>query len=607
MLRPLSALALLVAPTLLAQSSSSSPLQLPTPTLRTSARIVVVDVVVSDKSGQPVTGLKQSDFALLENKSPQTLAHFEEHSANRSGKYVSPPPMPPGVFTNYVPAPPTSAVNILLLDTLNTPMQEQSYVRAQILKYLKSSSPGTRLAIFGLTDRLIMLQGFTSDPDLLRNAISKVKPKSSPLLDNPGGTGPPESIADQYAASGAPASSSFLSNIYDFEAEQKSFDIQNRTTYTLDAMNLLARYLAGIPGRKNLMWFSGAFPINIMADADAKGSPFAGEASSQNEFRATTNLLTRAQVAVYPIDALGVRTDDFMRASAGNSASLTGGHQGPRNADRRSFVESNFEAPATMNQLAGDTGGKAFFNTNGLAAAVSAAIDAGSNYYTLSYTPGSSSHPDAYRTIRVELAHPGYKLAYRQGYYAEAPLSAKAATAPPPPSAMHSASLFGAPPVTQIIFKAIIQPAPSKPQSTPVKGNATPPASHGPWLRYAVGYTILARQLDFTESQDNQRHAAVKILTLVYDSQGVLVNSVLNTVHADLNAAQYDSLLHTGLPYRQEISVPQKGACTFRLLVLDESSGRIGATEIPIAAIASLPALDGSDAPSSAAKVPGSR
>ncbi len=95
-------------------------------------KLVIVDITVWDKNGNPLNGLKQEEFAILENGNPQTISAFEEHialSANEAAKFPPLPPMPPGVFTNITPTPVNSAVNIILIDSLNTPYDDQAYLR----------------------------------------------------------------------------------------------------------------------------------------------------------------------------------------------------------------------------------------------------------------------------------------------------------------------------------------------------------------------------------------------------------------------------------------------------------------------------------------------
>jgi hypothetical protein len=146
-------------------------------TLRAGTQLVVVDVVVTDKNQKPIHGLKASDFTLTEENTPQTIKHFEEHTALTPAdatKFPALPKFPPGIFTNYTPAPVNGAVNLLLLDALNTPVRDQAYVRQQLLAYLNATPPGTRIAIFGLATQLTILQwlhqrpGNTQGGDILK-------------------------------------------------------------------------------------------------------------------------------------------------------------------------------------------------------------------------------------------------------------------------------------------------------------------------------------------------------------------------------------------------------------------------------------------------------
>ena len=110
-------------------------------TLHTSTQLVIVDVVVEDRAGHPIHGLTRQNFVLTEQRKPQTIRNFEEHSAASDKKPGPPiPPMPPGIFTDYTPVAPDSTLNILLIDALNTPMKDQMFVRQQLLDYIKHES-----------------------------------------------------------------------------------------------------------------------------------------------------------------------------------------------------------------------------------------------------------------------------------------------------------------------------------------------------------------------------------------------------------------------------------------------------------------------------------
>ncbi len=130
-----------------------------------------MDVVASDSQQNPVHQLTAADFTVLEDGKPQTVKSFEEHATGTPAPLPPPPKLDPGIFTNYSVAPANGALNILLLDKLNTPMDAQSVVRDQVLKYLKEVPPGTRIAIFSLTTNLSLLQGFTTNPEVLRALV----------------------------------------------------------------------------------------------------------------------------------------------------------------------------------------------------------------------------------------------------------------------------------------------------------------------------------------------------------------------------------------------------------------------------------------------------
>ena len=146
----------------------------PVPVYKANARAVVVDVVVTDSQDKPVAGLRREDFKLAEDGRPEPIAYFEEHKDIVAAP-VELPKMPPNVFTNVPVAPEADALNVLLLDALDTPLQDQSYVRAQVVEFLKTMTPGTPLAVFTLTTKLRLIQGFTGDPATLLASLQDRK------------------------------------------------------------------------------------------------------------------------------------------------------------------------------------------------------------------------------------------------------------------------------------------------------------------------------------------------------------------------------------------------------------------------------------------------
>jgi VWFA-related protein len=578
--------------------TAQTPTQAGTPvqTIKTQAQLVVVDVVVTDKSGKPIHGLKISNFALKESGAPQVIKNFEEHSAASladATKFADMPKLPPGIFTNYTPAPANGAVNVILLDALNTPMADQAYVRQQLLAYLKSTPPGIRVAIFGLSSRLILLQGFTSDPDVLRTVMEKGWNKASPLLnDQVGGNGVQQSLADSVEDNSDPTDTTtadLVARLRAFDARIDAEQLGIRTLTTLDAMNQIARYLAVIPGRKNLIWFSGSFPLDIMPNPDL-ADPFANVASAEGEFRDTVTMLAASQVAVYPVDARGLTNSPVFAASTNRN--YTGAKGTQRMAqDQTKFFADTAAEHSTMLQMAQATGGRAFLNTNGLSQAVATAIDDGSNFYTIAYTPTNPVRDGKFRKINLQLSPGGYTLAYRQGYYADDPdrkstrpvdSAVSAAKAPTPRDTLRAAMTRGVPPPTEIIFKAGVMPINpvAKPEYQPAAGNTPSPKTHGPYRRYSVNYLIDPVDLSYTRTSDGKYHTTFELMIFVFDSDGAVINTTGGSVHIDATYDEIKKIFAEGVFRHEEISAPIKGQFFLRIAVRDPNKDHFGAVEV---------------------------
>jgi VWFA-related protein len=571
--------ALLCTPALAAQQATT-PQTAPNP--HPGTNLVVVNVVVTDARHNPVHNLTKADSGVLENGQPQAIESFAEHHVwEAAAPLPQPPRFPPGTFTNYTNAPLSGALDILLLDTLNTPMSAQADVRRQILDYLKQVHPGTRMAIFGLTSRLILLQGFDSDPELLSDVLNGKKgqpntsvPKtdqvngSNPGEDNPTKDMPQDVDGDIVDALGnAPSATLMAANFKQFQTEMQSFLLQTRARYTLDALNQLARSLSGLPGRKNLIWFSGSFPINILPDGNLQ-NPFGAVASAEDEFRETVDLLSQSQVAVYPIDV-----------------------RGPAVSPMRDSNEHS-----TMLSMAEATGGQAFTNLNGLKDAVEKAIDAGSNYYTLTYSPASQKWNGEYRKIQIEMARPNLTLAYRRGYFADDPIAPvehgepAAAYGPPPYNAIDAAAMRGGPDPTQVIFTASIAPTSAEPEPGLAPRNKANEKTRGPFRRYAVQIGIEAQDLACPATPEGMHKCALQVKTIVYDEQGTSMNSAEGELQTNFTADEYGNVLRSGLHFRQDISVPVSGESFLRIAIRDQTTDKVGALEVSVADIKNLPA-----------------
>jgi len=563
----------------------------PITTLQANSQLVVVDVVVQDKDGNAVHGLKPESFHLTEEKTPQTIRHFEEHSATtplQPGPQL--PPMPPGTFTNYTPVAPNATLNILLLDALNTPATDQNYVRQQLQQYVNKADPGTRIAIFGLASQLYLIQGFTSDPETLKSIVNqKLVARASPLLSGPAGA------LDQTQNSGPLDPTGLQSaNVYQFQYDSQQLAIELRTQYTLDAFNALAHYLAGFPGRKNLIWFSGAFPINVLPDPSVHQT-FSGSNMNDEQARETTSLLSKAQVSVYPIDARGMAVDPTYNATSSEEGLVS--NPAAANTAHRNFINSQGSEHNTMNTLAENTGGRAFYNTNGIADAVAKAINSGANYYTLSYTPTDARQDGGYRSIHVDVSGPPHlQISYRRGYYADDEHHRKkiqSATASTPTAASsyeRAAMSRGAPTPQDLLFKVRVLPASTATEDAVAPGNSLNPTepAKGPFRRYNVDYLAVPDELQLNEEANGRHTGQIQFIVYVYDSGGHLLNAAGKTIVLNLSPESFAKLPTSPMHAHLEISVPTRQETFLRLGVKDGVANHFGVVEIPVSAVSHL-------------------
>jgi len=562
-----------------------------TSTIHISSKLVLVDVSVTDSHGNFVRNLKASDFSLTEDNKPQAIRFFEEHTQPAPGSYPSSPKLPklgPDIFTNYTPVPPSGALTVLLLDMLNTPFRDQSIVRDEMLKFLKTAPPDQRIAIFGLSDHLILLQGFSSDPDVLKKALqASSRGQLSRLLDNPANgiqvTAGEEANADQYGDD--LSTQQALQNLQALETQLAGVQQQVRTEETLDALDLLARYLSGMNGKKNILWFSAAFPTGISFNDTGEGNAVDVAGDLEALIKRTTNLLATAQVAIFPIDAEGLAVPGNYSAAGGRPATAQG-------------VANGFQQTATahtaMTDLAEDTGGHAYFNTNGLAEAAADAIDFGSNFYTLSYSPTNKSTDGYYRHIAVQVDGKKYRLSYRRGYYTDKPDQDPTENAADPQvpmaGSLAAALMRGAPNPTEIIFKLRAQPLKGS-QETPPPGNDIDLTKvKGPFRSYRIDYSADLHNVQMQELPGDIHHFSLEFVVIVYDQDNDMINSTTNTITGDLPAERYLNDLKSGFKFQRAISIPIKGRYTMRVAVHDKLGNHLGTVEIPVSQLVEIPA-----------------
>jgi VWFA-related protein len=552
-------------------------------------------VLVIDKSGQPVTGLKPSDFSVTEEGEAQTIRRVDEHhamdAANLS-KLTSLPELPPNTFSNYTPVRNSNASIVLLLDAMDSPIEAQMVMHEQLIKFLKNMQPGPPVAIFQLDTEMRLIQGFTTDPKaLLAAAESK---RDMPSLARP---------------TAAPRS-------YTGDSVYRRTLMENLR----DGMRIMGSYLAGYPGRKNLIWFTGRIPMTRLGTGF--GNPFGDGMTvtdSDSESKELTDVLTVSRIAVYPVDTYGLVAP--MSAATGRGAMPA----------MRSAIPG-FTNHANMDLIAEQTGGKAYYNTNDFTRVIGDVARTSSSYYTVAYATTNTKWNGEFRRIKITVDRPDVQLLHKEGYYAYsldkreqsgiAAIEKRMAAAAeqqqggetenrqPPAGAQNpgatanntalgatihhstkggfdAAMCLGAIPPTEIVFAARLQADASteklnKNAALPQDNFLKPEWQHKPFRNYTIFYDADLHRARFTRTPDGLRHGAVEFVAVVYTSDGEVVNSIIETATLDVSPERYRELLVSGLQMKEEIAIPVKGNFFLRLGVHDKEGDQVGALEIAV-------------------------
>lgn len=546
--------------------SSQVAAQTPIPVMKVATHMVSVEVVARDHQGHPVTGLTAKDFQISEQVAPkkdhrpQAISVFQATNwADLSAAHPAPPQLPPGVYSNLVnqqktQAPPT----VLLFDGINTDVESQMQVHHQMVKILGSIPTDVPVAVFLMGDHLLLLQSFTTDATLLREAAAKTlvvgqtAPDQDPLDD-------PDSLSAKLE--GTPnLPPGVLTGLKSFENKAFSFAIRVRMQKTLEALRGIARYLDGYPGRKNVLWISSSFPL-MLWPADGSTDTFADLRDFQGDMQEVGTALMDAKIAIYPMDPGGVKTQSAFEASSRVRQPSSGARMG-QSIQREDTLRQ--ASQQTMSDLAEQTGGRVCISDNDLGDCVRKAVDDASSYYELGYYPDAGAFRGEYHRIVIKTTQPGVHLSYREGYYARSAVAESAATpgAQDSDPALHRAACED--PLTSTAVLLMAKPI---------------PADQPDAAKYFLA--IDSRMLTFTQPAPGNHELGISVGACTFDKTGQPLQYLQKNSLAKLNDQEYASASH-GITQTFQF-LPKPGVARVRLLVRDSASGRIGSVEIPYA------------------------
>jgi VWFA-related protein len=516
---------------------------------RSQTEVVEVPALVTDKSGHPLRGLSKDDFKIFEDGKERRIASFEEVNAATSNPAAAPAPV--GQFSNIAEQiRQARSVVVIALDTINTPFLDQAYARRQLLQYLaENTSPHQTLGLVEIGAKGVqVLCDLGTDPAVLVAALKKATGQISPMeqygvegklmaANNPElneisavGTKPGEDPSDRMARWIAAA-----------DAVEGQRQQARSTEVTLKAFLSLAWSLAGVPGRKSLIWLTGSFPFPLDSESALPGT-------WTELYEKTMQGLNNAQVSIYPIDARGlVNTGVFAGSETSPGVVFEAGA-------RSNLNDSTL---TSMRMFADMTGGRAFYNTNDIAGTIAAAADDSASYYLLGYYLDTHNTAPGWRKLRVQVKRPDAVVRARSGFL-ETKLTAD-------PELTHKADVefaLGSP------FDTTAIPVTAQWLGTTREGQGK-----------KIGFSLNMPESVLVDESNKNLFDMDLIVQLSRD--GVPSTVARKTLKGLIPEQALPKIKSEGMIYNNFIVVPL-GKYEVRFLVRDNLSGRIGTVSAPL-------------------------
>jgi VWFA-related protein len=515
------ALALIAVSALVHEQSPSA--QQPEYTFHVGTRTVLTDVTVTDRNGNPVHGLRASDFQIFDNNKPQVLASFEEHTTSPVApmEQVS---TSPGVYSNEFLQHLPPALNIIVIDITNLELPDQMYLYYELNQFIKNLPAGQPLAIYWQSgESNLLLQSFTTDRNLLSAAVRKAIPRF-----------PPPDGGSAYADSGYV------------------------TLQTIE--NDLDR--AQYPGRKNILWFSGGSSLFLHSDPlDPHQLVPPMIYPDPALLRDIYDELEANRIAIYPVDARG------LQAVFGRTARAVAAQQG------------------LMRDIADSTGGTAFHNDNGFDKIAAHWLENGGSFYTLTYSPKDFRFDNKWHTVKVKLSAElsGYSLSYRRGYFADATTAARQKEQKPRTLLRSNGDTLTAPDQRSvpIIFQVHVAPASQQPaSSTGTAATSNLKAPKKGTTPYSIHYSLSAA--DFTlKTVHGKPEVEIGVAVFAFNDAGSAETRLADKLTFAINEDNLRLHPKALIPVDQQINL-HKGQKYLYLAVWDMTSGRLGTLQIPL-------------------------
>jgi VWFA-related protein len=523
--------------------------------IKLNAELVQIDVLVTNKNGKPIGGLKQEDFELLDNNKPQhisTFAYEETKTRRIEDTAVENRRLPKAITAGEL-----KRVFAFVVDTLHIKFENVSRARKMLADFVDNKmQPGDLVLILPTGGGSGVLQQFTSDPRLLHRAIDRLHPfyftndttpyrsinrlsgersasGQSPVGDVPGGLSMPS-----------------VGNVGGSVDPLEEADVRA----TLFGLKETIKSMSKLPGRKVAVLVSEGIRL------------YATETTQ--DLNQTTAQAARSNVVFYTIDPRGLET---LTVDASDRVGLGLGQPQTRlpapavdptasksideviAEKRQDFLESQ----DSLRVIAADTGGKFFGNNNDINHGLDEMVEENSAYYMLGFYPEAGKWDGKFHKVKVVVrAHPELTVSFRKGYLAKTP---------PPENA-------GLDPKVAEAIEAISSPLVRRDVDLRLTPLYIDNAQRDPAVTLLLH--IDTSKLTFVQSE-GRYHDQLDEVGFVFDANGNTIDKFSNTLELSLLPQSYQTALKRGFVATRKMDL-KPGTYQIRLFVREVGAGLIG-------------------------------
>ncbi|HEV8141046.1 MAG TPA: VWA domain-containing protein [Pyrinomonadaceae bacterium] len=568
-----------------AQTQQQQPNKPADDVLRITTELVQVDAVVADKNDQVIPDLKLSDFSLYENGKRQELKFVEYVGADSKARVdgnVAAAVSGDSDIARNLSATEVHHVFAFIVDDLTIPVADMSTVRSVLSDFVdKRMGADDLVAIVRVVGGTGLLQQFTSDKQLLHRAIQQLTPSTHPFsafndlqgLDRfdpmdfmAGGGG-----GGEVGSKTTPAKPSVATTIDD-EVTLDGYTRGSRALFTLTVAGNVIDSMRSLPGRKNMVLFSGGLPIfeSNQSQVSIDGAPITIQETSSLStgvnylLRQLTDRASRAGVAINTMDVRGLKasrgvssfTDPGNEAKSGLGRFDSGGATFGRAPDLAIFDNTGLDTLTGhqgLEALSDATGGVSVANTNDFGEGLDRVL-ARSSYYVLAYKP-TEPFDGKFHKLQIKVDRPGAKVYTRVGYVAKADDTTKPLTK------------------EQAIVRAAM--APLAKREVDVSGAIQYRFVPQNRAVIDVNLRIDAGKLDIKQASDGKYQTALDVVGFVIDRFGKTEAGFSETLSASLTPDEYKRAVTNGIGYMGRVELTP-GSYQLRVAVRETATGRLG-------------------------------